>query len=175
MKHLQTQDFYIDNGKKGKVLCCTQKDITFVFFHLDKEQCENCDAMIPEFMKLPHLVPQINYALVDLSKYPEIAKKTAVTIAPITYVPYLIVFVNNRPFLRYDGGKSSTEMAQFLRELLANIPKEYLQNMNSNSKSATFDSEVPVYPAGGIPYNVVCDKNSGVCYLSFNELMTKKK
>jgi hypothetical protein len=62
-----------------------------------------------------------------------------------------------------------------LRELLANIPKEYLQKMNSGEQSTTFDSEVPVYPAGGIPYNVVCDKNSGVCYLSFNELMTKKK
>ena len=110
MRYLKTQDFYIDNGKKGKVLCTTQKDIVFCFFHLDGNQCENCKEMVPEFLKLPNLVPQINYALVDLSKYPEIAKKTAVTIAPIKYVPYLIVFVNNRPFLRYDGGKTSTEI-----------------------------------------------------------------
>ncbi len=179
MRHLKTEDFYIDTGKKGKVLCTTQKDIIFVFFHLDGKQCENCEAMLPEFMKLPNLVPQVKYALVDLSKNPEIAKKTTQTIAPIKYVPYLIVFVNNRPFLRYDGGKSSTEMAQFLRELLANIPKDYLQRIASNnntvSSGAKFESEVPVYPAGGIPYNVVCDKNTGVCYLSFDELMSKKK
>lgn len=185
MKRLTQNDFYVDNVQKRnpdpnapqqKVLRTSQKGIIFTFFHLDDEACDNCKLLKPEFMKLPNIIPQINYALVDLKAYPGIAKKTIGTVAPITYVPYLIVFVDGRPFLRYDGGKSSTEMAQFLRELLNNIPKDVLQRSTSESKNNTkFNEEVPIYPAGGIPYNVVCDKNSGVCYLSFDELMTKKK
>ena len=223
--HLTNNDFYVDNGKKGKVMCTTQKDILFAFFHLNDNECSNCTTMIPEFVNVAKRLPQIKYALVNLSKYPEIFKKTVDTIAPIKYVPYLIIFVNNRPFLRYDGGKSSSEMYNFIKELLENMPKylpqyqpsqqnppqqsqlqgnpyqqpqyqlqgqqyqqsqQYPQQSQGGqqdsqlsqgalvSSTTKFNSEVPVYPAGGIPYNVVCDKNTGLCYLSFEELMKKK-
>ena len=224
--HLTNNDFYVDNGKKGKVMCTTQKDILFAFFHLNDNECSNCTTMIPEFVNVAKRLPQIKYALVNLSKYPEIFKKTVDTIAPIKYVPYLIIFVNNRPFLRYDGGKSSSEMYEFIKELLENMPKylpqyqppqqqsqqqsqpqgnpyqqpqyqlqgqqyqqsqQYPQQQSQGgqqpsqpsqgalvSSTTKFNSEVPVYPAGGIPYNVVCDKNTGLCYLSFEELMKKK-
>ena len=222
--HLTNNDFYVDNGKKGKVMCTTQKDILFAFFHLNDNECSNCTTMIPEFVNVAKRLPQIKYALVNLSKYPEIFKKTVDTIAPIKYVPYLIIFVNNRPFLRYDGGKSASEMYEFIKELLENMPKylpqyqppqqnppqqsqpqgnpyqqpqyqlqgqQYQQSQQYPqqgqpsqpsqpsqgalvSSTTKFNSEVPVYPAGGIPYNVVCDKNTGLCYLSFEELMKKK-
>ena len=236
--HLTNNDFYVDNGKKGKVMCTTQKDILFAFFHLNDNECSNCTTMIPEFVTVAKRLPQIKYALVNLSKYPDIFKKTVDTIAPIKYVPYLIIFVNNRPFLRYDGGKSSSEMYEFIKELLENMPKylphyqpsqqqsqpqgnpyqqpppqqpppqqsqpqgnpyqqpqyqlqgqqyqqsqQYPQHGQQQSQpsqgalvssTTKFNSEVPVYPAGGIPYNVVCDKNTGLCYLSFEELMKKK-
>ena len=221
--YLTNNDFYVDNGKKGKVMCTTQKDILFAFFHLNDNECSNCTTMIPEFVNVAKRLPQIKYALVNLSKYPEIFKKTIDTIAPIKYVPYLIIFVNNRPFLRYDGGKSSSEMYDFIKELLENMPKylpqyqppttqqgnpyqqpqyqlqgqQYQQSQQYPqqgqqqgqqqgkqqsqpsqealvSSTSKFNSDVPVYPAGGIPYNVVCDKNTGLCYLSFEELMKKK-
>ena len=221
--YLTNNDFYVDNGKKGKVMCTTQKDILFAFFHLNDNECSNCTTMIPEFVNVAKRLPQIKYALVNLSKYPEIFKKTIDTIAPIKYVPYLIIFVNNRPFLRYDGGKSSSEMYDFIKELLENMPKYLPQYQPPNtqqgnpyqqpqyqlqgqqyqqsqqypqqgqqqgqqqgkqqsqpsqealvSSTSKFNSDVPVYPAGGIPYNVVCDKNTGLCYLSFEELMKKK-
>lgn len=171
IKALKNNDFFVDTGKKGKVLCCTQnKGVMFVFFYLGDGQCQNCETMKPDFMSLVNEMPQIQYAMVDIGKNMEIASKSKQTVAPITYVPYLIVYVNGRPFLRYDGGKSKQEMKNFLKELLANIPKEVIQQ----SSAAKFDSEVPVYPSGGIPYNVVCDKNSGVCYLSFGEIVNKK-
>jgi thiol-disulfide isomerase/thioredoxin len=174
IQHLTSNHFYIDTGKKGKVLCTTQKDIIFVFFHLNGDQCENCHKMMPAFKELQNKIPAIKYAAVNLSEYPDVAKKSLQTIAPITYVPYLIVYINSRPFLRYDGGQTVQDMTSFLNDLLNRIPKETKFINGSSTNNSKFDNEVPAFPGGGIPYNVVCDKNTGVCYLSFEDLKKSK-
>ena len=104
-----------------------------------------------------------------LSNYPDIAKKSGVTMAPIKYVPYLILYVNGRPWLRWDNEKTLAAMVNFLKDIIPRIPKNLVENSSSNGANKGSAEEKPVFQGGGIPYNVVCDKSSGVCYLSFED------
>jgi thiol-disulfide isomerase/thioredoxin len=167
--NLTSNDFYIDDGTKGKVLCSTRKGIVFVMFHLNESACPNCHTVMPEFLALPKHIPSIQYATVNLSNYPDIAKKSGLTLAPIKYVPYLILYVNGRPWLRWDNEKTLAAMANFLKDILPRIPKNLVDNSSSSGPNKSSAEEKPVFQGGGIPYNVVCDKSSGVCYLSFED------
>jgi len=173
MQRLTSDNFYVDDGKNGKLLCTTQKDLLFVFFYKGDGSCDACKAMMPSFQQLGKYVPEVKYAIINVDEQKDAIRKSLKTISPIKYVPYLILFVNNKPFLRYDGGKDLKDMINFLKDLLTRIPKNMLATLGSTA-SSKFDSEVPVFAGGGIPYNVVCDKNSGVCYLTFEDLKKTK-
>ncbi len=172
MQRLVRDHFYLDDGKKGKLLCTTQKDLLFVFFYKGSG-CDSCKTMMPAFQQLSKYVPEVKYAIVNVDEQKDVIRQSLKTISPIKYVPYLIIFANSKPFLRYDGGKDLKDMVDFLKDLLQRIPKNVLSTLGS-SASAKFESEVPVFAGGGIPYNVVCDKNSGVCYLTFDDLKKTK-
>ncbi len=173
MQRLGNDHFYLEDGKKGKLLCTSQKDLLFVFFYKGDGSCKSCKEMMPEFQQLAKYVPEIKYAVVNVDEQKDVIRKSLKSISPIKYVPYLIVFAQNKPFLRYDGGKTLNDMVAFLKDLLARIPKSALNSIGS-TVSSKFESEVPVFAGGGIPYNVVCDKNSGICYLTFEDLKRTK-
>jgi thiol-disulfide isomerase/thioredoxin len=177
--HLESKHFYLDDSAKGgKVLCCTNKGILFVMFHLNASACPNCKTVAPEFDALSKSFNSslVQFASVNLSTFPDIAKKSGSTISPITYVPYFIIYVNGRPFLRWDGDKTARAMHTFLNDVLNKIPPNIKQELAQYAKTSgngsafnTAAEEKPVFPGGGVPYNVVCDKASGVCYLNFEE------
>ncbi len=167
--YLTHDDFYVDpNGMKGPVLCCNVEGICVTLFHADQGKCMHCEEAIPEFKKLPRMFPSVLFGMNNLNKYPEVFQMSKKTIVPFKYVPYIILYYNGRPFMRYEGEKTATDMAEFIQEVM-----NRLQNTKTfvDKKGFKIESEAPVY--GGLPYNVVCDDDKGVCYFTTDDVYGK--
>jgi thioredoxin-like negative regulator of GroEL len=101
--------------------------------------------------------------------FPGVAQKAQQTIAPITHVPFIILYVNGRPFMRYNGKKTYEDISTFVNEVLSRIQSK--RNFSSSpSQLNVEDNDIPEY-ASGIPFNMVCEGET--CYLTFNEAYKK--
>lgn len=163
--HLTSQDFFLENGSKGKVLCMDSKGLFLVCFHANPDRCVHCEETIPEFKKLPQRIGSCKFALVNLNANPDIVKMSKMTIAPIEYVPFIILYVNGRPFLKYEGDRTLPAFMEFLQEVIQKLQTKQSFIENKNYK---VESEIPPYTVG-IPYSVVCDEDKGVCYLKCDD------
>jgi thiol-disulfide isomerase/thioredoxin len=163
------QDFYLSKGQSGKVLLSNSKHkegIFFVFFFSTK--CPNCDVGMEAFTRLIRkFPPEVKFGAININDYPTIIAKAAQSCTPLEYVPYLVLYFRGKPFLRYDGEMNTEDMTAFLTDSIKRIDqkKEFVK---TNSKE---EMVVPEY-AGGIPYNIVCNKNK--CYIKYNDVYNKK-
>lgn len=164
---LSEQDFSIQQGKKGRILCNNLPGVSLVLFF--SKQCPHCTDVFPVFAALPHAIPGCQFAILNISMFPGVAQKAQQTIAPITHVPFIILYVNGRPFMKYNGQKSYEDISNFVNEVLQRI--QSTRNFSSNqSQIRVEDNDIPEY-ASGIPFNMVCEGET--CYLTFNEAYKK--
>ena len=181
--HLNSKHFDITESKNNnKILSCTLPGLVFVFFYVDyvdpnrMKKCDNCELLKPEFERLSKKLEKsyFTFAAVNLNTHADIAKKSMQTKIKINYVPYLILFVDGVPYLRYDSTGASDQMEYFLSIALKEcMQKGYKPTVSSGASTVTAD-ETPAYKSGGIPYNILCDKNTGLCYLTFEDLKKQK-
>jgi len=162
---LSEQDFSIQQGKKGNVMCNNLPGVSLVLFYSKK--CPHCNDIFPIFKNLPQIIPGCQFALLNISTNVNVARMSQKTIAPITHVPFIILYVNGRPFLKYNGEKSLRAVVGFVNEVLARIQSK--KNFSSNTR-VEHDDDIPEYSVG-IPFNMVCEGEQ--CYLTFNEAYRK--
>lgn len=163
---LSEQDFTIQQGKKGNVLCNNLPGISLVLFFSNK--CPHCSDVFPVFKVLPQRVPECQFALLNISTNVNVARMSQRTIAPISHVPFIILYVNGRPAMKYNGEKSLQAISGFVNEVLSRIQNK--KNFLSNIKVEHGDADIPEYSVG-IPFNMVCEGEQ--CYLTFNEAYRK--
>lgn len=163
---LSEQDFSIQQGKKGHVLCNNLPGVSLVLFYSKK--CPHCVNAFPVFETLPQVVPGCRFALLNVSTNVNVARMSQRTIAPITVVPFIILYVNGRPFMKYNGEKSLRSISNFVNEVLARIQSK--KNFSSSTKVEHDEDDIPEYSVG-IPFNMVCEGEQ--CYLTFNEAYRK--
>lgn len=170
LQQLSSEDFYIGQSSKGgKILCINQKGLVLALFHLNPDRCKWCEEVIPDFKRLPQIQGNCKYALVNLNKFPDVAKMAKTTIAPIDYVPYIVFYVDGKPFIRYEGDRTIKDITEFINDVLTRIQTK---RSFSDTKNAKMDTDIPV-GSFGIPYSVVCDQDKGVCYLTHAEAYKK--
>jgi hypothetical protein len=170
LQFLRSQDFYLDEGTKGKVMCNNTKGFCLVLFHADSSRCTHCEECIPEFKKLPYKMGGVKFALVNVNRERDVVQMSAVTISPITYVPYIVLYINGRPTFRYDGERTTEKMLEFLNDVMSSLQSKTAFVNNPNVR---IESEIPAYSIG-IPANVVCDAEKGVCYLKYEDFVKNK-
>ncbi len=174
--YLGEQDFYVDKGTKGNVICCTQKGVLFVMFQADPGVCQYCELAKPEFMQLPQIIGGAKFGLCNLSKCPNLVQLSYQTITPLNKVPLFILFVNGRPFMNYSGEKQIKHFAEFMQNVLQRLSQQSgLQNISggAGANGNNLESERTAY---GIPYdfdyeevsstNVGINCENGVCYIT---------
>ncbi len=180
--YLNSDDFFVDQSANGKVLCNYQKGMCFALFY--STNCKFCDTLIPEFKKLPMIFPGSKFAMVNLNRFPDIIKKSMDTIAPIEAVPFIMLYKEGRPYIQYEEGRTLKDMVDFLKEVLARVnnQRSFVPSEMSHANMAPNYQQQPAGapqaqasnleqgPSVGIPYNIVCDEEKGVCYLTFNDL-----
>jgi thiol-disulfide isomerase/thioredoxin len=170
--HLTSNDFEIGQGSKGPSLTIKYPELIFVMFHADASRCPHCEELLPEFKKLPYIISGCKFALVNLNRYPDIVRLSNNTTTPLEYVPYLVLYINGKPFIRYEGDKNLQSLAEFVSEFITRLKSQ--SNFISTQKSTKLENEIPPYSIA-IPYSVVCDDDKGVCYLKYDEAYKKKK
>lgn len=179
--YLGQQEFYVDNGMKGPVVCCALKGVVFVMFHANPNVCQFCDLAKPEFFKLASIVSNAKYGLCNLSQYPELVSMSAKTITPLQKVPLFILYVNGRPFMNYEGPKQIKPFAEFMQQALARLQQQQVFSAAGESTMSIEESEMtPHGLAYDYDYVTVSNPNSmggvtcteeGVCYLTSKEAL----
>src|SRR5277367_798426 len=116
LQFLSNADFSIQPGKKGNLLCNRLKNVSVVLFF--SKSCSHCHNVFPIFQSLSRNIPNCTFAVLNITSFFDVAVASKQTIAPITHVPYIVLYVNGRPFLRYNGDKTESAIAQFVLKVL---------------------------------------------------------
>lgn len=160
---LSNEDFYIAKGSKGNILCNSISGFSLILFY--STQCPHCANLIPIFKKLPGTIGGCQFGILNVGTNKQCIRMSKETIAPITYVPYIILYVAGKPFMRYNGPPESSEITRFVLDVA--------QKVNNKQKfSAEVVKEDPRngIPAFSIGHPLYGDDN--VTYLQFDEAYT---
>jgi thiol-disulfide isomerase/thioredoxin len=162
---LQTADFNLQNGTKGKIMCNNVRGISLILFYSTK--CEHCQKLIPIFKRLPGHIGGCQFGMVNISLEKQIIGMSMQTIAPIKYVPLIILFVNGKPFIRYDGPHNEQEIKTFVLEVTNKLQTK--EKFSSEKVKQGKNNEIPAYTIGHPLYG-----QDEVSYLEYDEAYTKK-
>lgn len=163
---LSSDDFNIDAGSKGPLLCCNGlRGFSLIFFY--STQCVYCQNFIPIFKKLPGTIGGCQFAMINVSKNKDVIRLSRESIAPITYVPYICLYVNGKPFIRYEGPHDEGELRRFIVDVATKLQNRDKFVNHPNIKEPEKDKGIPAYTIG----KPVCE--DGVCYLEFEDAYHK--
>jgi thiol-disulfide isomerase/thioredoxin len=158
---LAYQDFKEVQGNRGNIMCTDIQGFSLILFY--STQCTFCQNMIPIFRRLPGSISGCQFGMINVSKNKEIVKLSRNTIAPITYVPYIILYHNGKPYMRYDGPAKNEDIQNFIVEV-ANSLQSRQSFTNEQKKDIKKDKSIPDFTVG-IPKQ--CDRDD-VCYLEYD-------
>jgi thiol-disulfide isomerase/thioredoxin len=162
---LQTADFNIQKGAKGDILCHNIPGISLILFYSTK--CQHCQKLIPIFKRLPGQIGGCQFGMINVSLDKDIVRYSKDTITKITYVPLMILYVNGKPFIRYEGPHDEIEIKKFLTEVTSKLQAK--EKFSSNNVKNDKKNDIPAYTIGHPLYG-----QDEVSYLEYDEAYTKK-
>jgi thioredoxin-like negative regulator of GroEL len=165
---LSSDDFSLGETPKGKILCNKLRGFSLVFFY--STQCTYCQTFIQNYKKMPEMVNGCQFGLINISKNKEIVFMSRDTISPLQYVPYIILYNDGKPIVRYDGPHDPKELAVFIYEMAKKIQesKQVVPN-NTTIKEDPKTGFIAYTPSTGRSDEIK------VCYLNFEEFMQRSK
>lgn len=159
---LTTADFNIQRGVKGHIMCTNIQGFSLILFY--STECQHCQSLIPIFKRLPGSVGGCQFGMINVSQNKQCVIMSRNTIASINVVPYIVLYINGKPHMRYNGPYVSEEIGRFIVEVARKV-----QTPDTNDK----DENIKEDPRGGIPaYTIgipLCGPDDNVCYLEFND------
>jgi thiol-disulfide isomerase/thioredoxin len=163
---LTSDDFNTQRGAKGPIMCTNIQGFSLVLFY--STQCEHCQSLIPIFKRLPGSVGGCQFGMINVSHNKQCVMLSRQTIAPIKEVPYILLYINGKPYMRYRGPHDPREIGRFIVEVS--------QKVNNNQNFEQDDKRVQKDPRGGIPAyttgHPLCGPDEKVCYLEFETAYT---
>ena len=151
---LQKDDFSIQRGTKGDILCHNIRGLSLILFY--STNCQYCRELIPIFKSLPGQLGGCQFGMINVSLEKQVIAMSKATISEIKYVPLIILFVAGKPFIRYDGPHAENEIKRFIVEVSNKIQskekftnkemaKQKVQTSHSNNGSK---KDIPAYASG---------------------------
>jgi hypothetical protein len=130
--------------------------------------CQHCQNIIPIMKALPGTVTGCQFGMINVSKNKKTIKMSKNTITPLTYVPYIILYYNKRPYMRYDGDINNIQEIQtFVKEVADSILQQVNTHKNhSDNNQNEYHVSIPEYciakpTRGGLQENI--------CYVNFSD------
>ena len=163
---LSTEDFHIAKGTKGDIMCHSIPGFSLILFY--STQCGHCQNLIPIFKRMPGTIGGCQFGMINVSSNKACVRLSKNTVAPITYVPYIVLYINGRPFMLYKGPHDSNEIRRFIVEVAQKV----------QNKQKFSNEQVKEDPRGGIPeYSIghpLYGDDDKVCYLEFDDAYGKE-
>jgi thiol-disulfide isomerase/thioredoxin len=173
---LTADDFTVENGTKGKILCNPIPSFSLVLFY--STQCTHCKTLVPIFKNLPGSIGGCQFGLLNVGTNMKVVQKSKGTVTEIQYVPLIILYINGKPFMRYAGKYNKSEIIQFVVSMSKRVQaKEAFSKEKGQSQTK---ENITEDPRGGIPAFSIGrplkgDGRLDVCYLEFQNAYSKKK
>jgi len=158
--YLTSDDFHLQNGSKGPIMCNKFRGLTLVLFY--STGCVHCQSLIPIFKNLPGTVPGASFGLVNVGQNKSCVMLSQETIAPIKYVPYIMLYVHGRPYILYKEEYSQEKITDFIIKVARSIQSKQQFSKDVSVHQKTHNS-IPEYTLG---HPIVGDGK--ICYLQFN-------
>ena len=157
---LTSQDFTIQKGAKGNILCHGIPSFSLILFY--STQCEHCQTLIPIFKRLPGSVGGCQFGMINVSANKACVRMSKNTIAPISYVPYIVLYINGKPFMKYNGPHDNGEIRRFVLEVANKV-----QNKQKFSDKQVKDNgrTIPEYAVG----KPLFGQDDRICYLPMDD------
>jgi thiol-disulfide isomerase/thioredoxin len=166
---LSSDDFFITKGNKGDILCHGIPGFSLILFY--STQCTHCKSLIPIFKRLPGTIGGCQFGMINVSTNKKCIKLSNDTVAPISYVPYIVLYIQGKPFMRYNGPHSKIEIRRFVIEVADKVQSKQKfssENVKDNSKV------IPEYSIG-VPICGSDDSCDNICYLPIEEAYGNNK
>lgn len=175
---LNADDFHNQNSSKGILLCNNIQGFSLILFY--STQCEYCKDLLPIFKQLPGVVGGCQFGMINVSHNKKCVMMSKNTIAPISEVPYIILYVNGKPYMRYKGPHDGREISRFIVEVAKKVQSDGEHTNNTQSSTSNRQEQkgventksvIPSYTIG-VPLKGDDEK---VCYLEFNNAYGHEK
>ena len=160
---LTADDFNVVESNGNKILEHNVRGFTLVLFY--STNCVHCNKLLPILKQLPGTIAGCLFGMINVNRNTLVIKKSNGTITPLTYVPYIILYYNGRPYMRYDGPSSMKDIQNFVRNVTDSIKRQI-----ENDKESLQDEDkhycIPEYciarpTKGGL--------TEDICYVNFTE------
>lgn len=165
---LTSQDFHIQQGTKGSILCHNIPGFTLVLFY--SNQCPHCKQLIPIFKRLPGTIGGCQFGMVNVSTNRACIKESKNTIAPISYVPYIILYISGKPYMSYSGPHEASELRRFVVEVANKLKQKQQFTDEKKVRQPKGGIGIPEYSIGQPLFGDDMD----VTYLDFDEAYETK-
>ena len=142
---LSSDDFILSKGMKGNILTTSIPGFSLVLFY--SIQCQHCQNLIPIFKKLPSVLGGCQFGLCNINNNRKLIALSSDTIAPITYVPYVILYINGRPFMKYQGPHELNEIKRFVVEIADKIQRKQKFTQEQDIKE-NVRGKIPAFTIG---------------------------
>jgi thioredoxin-like negative regulator of GroEL len=145
---LQSEDFSIQKGTKGDILCHNIRAISLILFY--STNCKFSRELIPVFKKLPGQLGGCQFGMINVSSDRNVILMSQNTISPVKYVPLIILYVSGRPFIRYDGPHDENEIRRFILEVTSKIQtkEKFSSKEIVKQKEGKYTPSIPAYASG---------------------------
>ena len=161
---LTANDFTkMQDSSGNNILINNIKNFSFILFYAPK--CPHCQSILPVMKRLPGTVNGCQFGMINVSKNKQTIRMSKDTITPLTYVPYMILYYNKKPYMRYDGDATDINSIQtFVKEVankILQLQDEDPQGVNEESSYSIPDYCIARPTKGGM--------REQICYVNFSE------
>lgn len=138
---LEEGDFFTstDSTYNRLSLCHNIQGFSVLLFYSNR--CVHCQQVLPIFMRLPQLVNGCQFGIVNVSTNRRLIEITKQTTSPINYVPLIILYINGRPYMKYDGPKTDVEIRKFIMKTSSDVHE-------SGFAKVAKENSIPQYTVG---------------------------
>ena len=156
--YLTSEDFDLINQNGKQMMKHSINGFSLILFY--SNMCKFCPEYTNIFKAIPGSVSGCQFGILNVDTNKNFINASKNTISQINYVPFILLYVNGIPFMKYNGPPVISEIARFIIEVSKNIQQKQ-----------KFSSEVVKKdPNGGIPsYSIGHPLKNMVCFLEFEE------
>lgn len=180
---LRSEDFRLVNSNGQQLMYTNIPGFSLVLFYTPN--CPHCKTIRPIFHSLPGKIGGCHIGIIDVLANKKCVFMSRQTVAPISVVPYVILYINGRPYMRYKGPAEDSKIIEFV-VTVANQVKNIRQGTmpppvkspsqattqpiaNGASQAKIIQNEITKIPEFTIGHPKCED---GVCYLDFIKAYT---
>lgn len=169
LQYLVSEDFVLQQGEKGLLLCNRIPGFSFVLFYVASDA--HSAKAFQVIKALPGTINGCQFAVVDLlhPRGRNVLAMSKQTVMEILYVPQMILFVNGRPWLVYQEVPDVQKIQQFIMTAVNLTAKRRSMETPTHEETKQAMKHIPASLIGiGVPIKGFGRYEDSISYIDWN-------